>query len=53
MKICLQMTDKTLTLDQVLIGIRKVINYIGEEKFLEQRFGNEYIEYKKKVRRYI
>jgi len=26
---------------------------LGEEKFLEQRFGDKYLEYKKKVRRYI
>lgn len=40
-----------------IIGIYSIIIYhliiIGEEKFLEQRFGNEYINYRKKVRKYI
>ncbi len=40
-----------------ILGIYSIVIYhfiiIGEEKFLEKRFGNEYIEYKKKVRRYI
>ncbi|OGC21837.1 hypothetical protein A3J90_07335 [candidate division WOR-1 bacterium RIFOXYC2_FULL_37_10] len=40
-----------------LIGIYSIIIYhfiiIGEEKFLEQAFGSKYIEYKKRVRRYI
>ena len=40
-----------------MIGIYSIIIYhfiiIGEEKFLEKRFGIDYISYKKKVRRYI
>lgn len=40
-----------------LIGIYSIVIYhfiiIGEEKYLEQRFGIKYIEYRKKVRRYI
>ncbi|OGC07868.1 hypothetical protein A2230_02745 [candidate division WOR-1 bacterium RIFOXYA2_FULL_36_21] len=40
-----------------LSGIYSIIIYhfiiIGEEKFLEQAFGSKYIEYKKRVRRYI
>ena len=38
-------------------GIYSVIIYhfiiLGEEKFLENRFGKEYFDYKEKVRRYI
>ena len=41
----------------VIIGIYSVVIYhfiiMGEEKYLEQRFGNSYIEYRKNVRRYI
>ena len=41
----------------VLLGIYSIIIYhliiIGEEGFLEQRFGADYLNYKKKVRRYI
>ena len=29
------------------------IQILGEEKFLAEQFGQEYIDYKKKVRRYI
>ncbi len=40
-----------------IIGIYSIIIYhyiiIGEENFLEKRFGNEYITYKRKVRRYV
>ncbi len=40
-----------------IIGVYSIIIYnfiiIGEEKFLEKRFGSEYINYKRKVRRYI
>ena len=40
-----------------IIGIYSIIIYhyiiIGEEHFLEKRFSNEYITYKRKVRRYI
>lgn len=40
-----------------IIGIYSIVIYhfiiMGEEKYLEQRFGNKYIEYRKKVRRYI
>ncbi len=38
-------------------GIYSIVVYhliiIGEEKFLEKAFGEAYLEYKKKVRRYI
>jgi len=41
----------------LLLGVYSMIIYhfiiIGEERFLESRFGNEYLEYKKKTRRYI
>jgi protein-S-isoprenylcysteine O-methyltransferase Ste14 len=41
----------------VIMGVYSVIVYHliirGEEAFLEERFGDEYLEYKKKVRRYI
>ncbi len=40
-----------------IIGVYSIVIYhfiiIGEEKFLEKRFGSEYINYKRKVRRYI
>jgi len=39
------------------LGIYSLFIYhfiiIGEEKYLEKRFGKKYIEYRKKVRRYI
>jgi len=39
------------------LGIYSMIIYhliiIGEEKFLEKAFGEDYLNYKKKVRRYI
>jgi protein-S-isoprenylcysteine O-methyltransferase Ste14 len=41
----------------IVMGIYSILVYhiiiIKEENFLEQRFGKEYIEYKKKVRRYL
>ena len=41
----------------LLPGLYSIIIYhfiiLGEEKFLESRFGKDYIEYKQKVRRYI
>jgi protein-S-isoprenylcysteine O-methyltransferase Ste14 len=41
----------------VTLGIYSIIIYhfiiLGEEEFLAQKFGDKYIEYKKKVRRYI
>jgi len=41
----------------LILGIYSIVTYnliiIGEEKFLEERFGDEYFSYKKKVRRYI
>lgn len=47
----------TLNLIVVLIGIYSIIVYhliiIGEEKFLSNRFGEEYENYKKNVRRYF
>ncbi|MFA4906983.1 MAG: isoprenylcysteine carboxylmethyltransferase family protein [archaeon] len=47
----------TLNTAVILLGIYSMVIYhfiiLGEEKFLENRFGNEYIEYKKKVQRYL
>ena len=41
----------------LIIGIYSLLVYhfiiLAEEKFLEARFGRDYVEYKKKVRRYI
>jgi protein-S-isoprenylcysteine O-methyltransferase Ste14 len=41
----------------IILGIYSIITYhliiLGEEKFLEERFGDEYFSYKNKVRRYI
>lgn len=41
----------------LILGIYSIITYhliiLGEEKFLEERFSDEYVSYKKKVRRYI
>lgn len=40
-----------------LLGVYSIIIYHliikGEEAFLEERFGNAYLEYKKNVRRYV
>ena len=40
-----------------IIGIYSIVIYhfiiMAEEKYLEKRFGKKYIEYRKKVRRYI
>jgi len=47
----------TLNIWIVLAGIYSMIIYhliiLGEERFLEDRFGYEYKNYKKKIRRYI
>lgn len=41
----------------ILLGLYSIIIYhfiiLGEENFLENRFGLEYLNYKKKVRRYL
>ena len=41
----------------LLLGLYSIIIYhfiiLGEERFMENRFGNNYIEYKQKVRRYL
>ena len=41
----------------LLLGLYSIIIYhfiiLGEERFMETRFGKDYIEYKQKVRRYI
>ena len=41
----------------LILGIYSIITYhliiLGEERFLEERFRDEYFSYKKKVRRYI
>lgn len=41
----------------ILLGIYSIIVYhliiLSEEKFLEHRFGYDYVKYKKNVRRYI
>lgn len=41
----------------LILGTYSMITYhliiLGEEKFLGERFGDEYFRYKKKVRRYI
>jgi len=41
----------------LILGTYSIITYhliiLGEEKFLEERFTDEYFAYKKKVRRYI
>jgi protein-S-isoprenylcysteine O-methyltransferase Ste14 len=47
----------TLNLSLFLISIYSMIIYhliiLGEEKFLDEKFGPEYQEYKKKVNRYL
>jgi protein-S-isoprenylcysteine O-methyltransferase Ste14 len=47
----------SLNIVVILAGIYSIIVYhliiIGEEKFLENRFGQDYINYKKRVRRYL
>jgi len=47
----------TLNIVTALMGIYSILIYhfiiLAEEKFLEERFGSEYIEYKKRVGRYI
>ena len=41
----------------LVLGVWSMVVYhliiIGEERFLEKAFGEDYLEYKKKVRRYI
>lgn len=41
----------------IILGLYSIIVYhfiiLGEEAFLEKRFGSQYLYYKKKVRRYI
>lgn len=47
----------TLNVWIAAIGIYSIVTYhciiLGEEKFMEGRFGTEYIEYRNKVRRYL
>ena len=47
----------TLNITVILLGVYSMMIYhliiLGEEKFLEQRFGDNYMEYKKTIRRYI
>ena len=47
----------TLNLFGILIGIYSIFVYhliiLSEEKFLENRFGKQYSDYKNKVRRYF
>ena len=47
----------TLNIWIILVGIYSIVIYhliiLGEEKFLEDRFGFEYKNYKTKVRRYL
>lgn len=47
----------TLNIIIIIMGLYSMVIYhliiLGEEKFLEGRFGEEYLEYKNKVRRYL
>jgi len=47
----------TLNIVVIILGVYSMIIYhfiiLGEEKFMENRFGDKYNEYKKKVRRYL
>lgn len=47
----------TLNLFVILIGVYSIFVYhliiLSEEKFLENRFGKQYFDYKNKVRRYL
>jgi protein-S-isoprenylcysteine O-methyltransferase Ste14 len=47
----------TLNYAILLISLYSIIIYhliiLAEEKFLEERFGEQYLEYKKKVDRYL
>jgi protein-S-isoprenylcysteine O-methyltransferase Ste14 len=47
----------TLNIWIILPGIYSIVIYhliiLGEEKFLENRFGQDYINYKRRVRRYL
>jgi len=47
----------TLNPGVISLGIYSMVIYhfiiLGEEKFLEQRFGNIYIDYRQKIRRYL
>ena len=46
-----------INLGLLILGIYSLITYhliiLGEEQFLEERFRGEYLNYKKKVRKYI
>ena len=47
----------TMNIWIIIIGIYSIIIYhliiIGEERFLKNRFGQEYISYRNKIRRYL
>jgi protein-S-isoprenylcysteine O-methyltransferase Ste14 len=47
----------SLNLTVFLLGIYSIIIYhfiiVGEEKFLQTRFGADYLDFKKRVRRYL
>jgi protein-S-isoprenylcysteine O-methyltransferase Ste14 len=47
----------TLNITIIILGVYSILIYhliiMGEERFLEKRFGSAYINYKKKVRRYL
>ncbi len=47
----------TLNLIVIVLGIFSIITYhliiLGEEKFLRERFGEQYLVYKSKVHRYL
>jgi protein-S-isoprenylcysteine O-methyltransferase Ste14 len=47
----------TLNIWIILLGIYSIIVYhliiLGEEKFMQTRFGEKYIDYKRKTRRYL
>ena len=47
----------SLNITIILAGIYSIIVYhliiLGEEKFLENRFGQDYMDYKKRARRYL
>ena len=46
-----------MTLPIIILGLYSVLTYhliiIGEEKFLAEQFGQDYADYKKRVRRYL
>jgi len=47
----------TLDIGVISLGVYSMVIYhfiiLGEEKFLEQRFGNVYSDYRQKIRRYL